>query len=213
MNQLIDHSIDCSTSVAHGLLSFTPPGCRCDCLPDYGAPVATLNCKLQISVQLSNNCEGTATTVQAFSVCGGSPAVLRRVGGGCEQGSYRGVPVRQDRVCSVQLLLVEPAGRCVAKLRQARRACKREGASRAAHHLNRAAPRAGTPQSMRPFSVRAMTLSVVITYTTAPQPARQSRSCPLSSAWLTVSNSSSGPCNGGEWGGHAGKGLGVWNSS
>lgn len=33
-----------------------------------------------------------------------------------------------------------------------------------------------------------------MTYTTAPQPARQSRSCPLSSAWLTVSNSSSGPC-------------------
>ena len=34
-----------------------------------------------------------------------------------------------------------------------------------------------------------------MTYTTAPQPARQSRSCPLSSAWLTVSNSSSGPCS------------------
>lgn len=49
-------------------------------------------------------------------------------------------------------------------------------------------------QKLHPSKRRALASVTHMTYTTAPQPARQSRSCPLSSAWLTVSNSSSGPC-------------------
>ena len=51
-------------------------------------------------------------------------------------------------------------------------------------------------QSILPLSSLAMILSSQMTYITAPQPLRQSRSCPLNSAWLATSNSSSGSKSG-----------------
>lgn len=48
------------------------------------------------------------------------------------------------------------------------------------------------PQSILPLRVRATTLSLVMTYTIAPQPERASRSTPLRRHWETVSKSSSG---------------------
>ena len=48
------------------------------------------------------------------------------------------------------------------------------------------------PQSMRPFSVRVMTLSLEITCTTPPHPERQSRFTPARMHCAMTSKSSSG---------------------